>query len=555
MSAAHTIMREDDELRVVAVLNAKARSVVEVRTRHPDAVMTVHTINLCNESDRTRLIAGLPERQRSRVGPLLLAVAAEAAACRQQAANVPISKRSESSRWLAADPHPEEQDGAQLLTDLEKVLTEHVILPPGVAAVAAIWALHTWCLEAADYTPYLWIRSPTPECGKSTLMEWLEVLVCKPVGTNNASPAVMYRLIHKYGCTLLLDDIDSAYSGERRDDMANILNSGFHRGSPVYRMEKDATGQLTEKEFATFGAKAICGIGRRVLKGATASRTIRVDMRKAAPDELRALPRPRDRERKAIGATFIPRMMRWRDDNLAALRDGERPKIPDALLGRANDMADPLLAIADRCSKEWAARMRDLLSTVMGHAVEATEAADYKVTLLRDLDAMFEERQTDFLLSEEMVTGLRALPERPWAEWNHGRGLTTKALAEELIEFGIRSEPKRSTGNRRGYYRKAISTALAAYVASPPAPSATALEGDDLGRSGWRGQAAPNELPVATASDGSGSGADQQFDPLPRKSLPISHVEDGADGAGANGTSELPLGQLGRGERITVRVE
>jgi hypothetical protein len=553
--SAHTIMREDDELRVVAVLNAKARSVVEVRTRHPDAVMTLHTINLCNESDRARLVARLPEVQRSRVGPLLLAVAAEAAASRQQAADAPIPKLAESSRWLAAAPHPEKQDGAQLLTDLEEVLTKHVILPVGVAAVAAVWVLHTWCLDAADYTPYLWVRSPTPECGKSTLMEWLDVLVWKPLGTNNASPAVMYRLIEKHGCTLLLDDIDTAYTGERRDDMANILNSGFHRGSPVFRMEKDATGQMTDKEFATFGAKAIGGIGRRVLKGSTASRTIRVDMRRAGRAELRALPRPRDRERKAIGATFTPRMMRWRDDNLAALST-QRPDIPDALLGRANDMADPLLAIADRCGQEWPARLRDLLSTFMGHAVETTEGTNHRVTLLRDLDAMFEERGADFLLSEEMAAGLKRLPERPWGEWHQGRGLSAKAMAEELDEFSVKSVPKRSAGNRRGYYHSAIATALAAYVPSPPAPptpsspSAPALDGDDLGRSGSPDHAVPDVLRVDAASDESGGGAGQQCDPLPPKSLPITCGADGADGTGTTAVGESLDGDARREERV-----
>jgi len=536
--SAHTIAREDDELRVVAVLNAKARSVVEVRTRHPDAVMTVHTINLCNESDRARLVAGLPEQQQSRVGPLLLAVAAEAAASRRQAADAPSATRAEDSRWLATEPHSEKQDGAKLLRDVEKVLTDHVILPPGVAAVVAVWALHTWCLDAADYTPYLWIRSPTPECGKSTLMEWLDVLVWKPVGTNNASPAVMYRLIEKHGCTLLLDDIDTAYTGERRDDMANILNSGFHRGSPVFRMEKDVTGQMTDKEFATFGAKAIGGIGRRVLKGSTASRTIRVDMRRAGRDELRALPRPRDRERKAIGAILRPRMMRWRDDNLAALRT-QRPNIPDTLLGRASDMADPLLAIADLCAEEWPTRMRGLLSAFMGHAVEVAEATDHRVTLLRDLDALFEERRADFLLSEELVAGLKALAERPWVDWNHGRGLSAKALADELDEFGVKSAPKRSAGNRRGHYHSAIAAALAAYAPSPPAPSAPTsppLDGNELGRSGSPDPAAPDALQVDSESDGSGPGAGQQCDPLPPKSLSLADGADGGDGAAGRDT-------------------
>jgi hypothetical protein len=37
------------------------------------------------------------------------------------------------------------------------------------ALVFALWLIHTHAIEAADFTPYMAISSPTKGCGKTTL--------------------------------------------------------------------------------------------------------------------------------------------------------------------------------------------------------------------------------------------------------------------------------------------------------------------------------------------------------------------------------------------------
>jgi hypothetical protein len=194
-------------------------------------------------------------------------------------------------------------------------------------------------------------------------------------------------------------------------------------------------------------------------------------------------------------------------------------------------MADPLLAIADLAGGDWPKRARDLLPLFMGRAVEST---DYKVVLLMDLEAMYAERSKEFLFSAEIVVGLKALEDRPWLDWHHGKGLSTKSLADLLGEFDIKSVEMRSEGNRRGYYRTEVTTALASYLpapSSPSAPSATELSANDLGGSGSQPASAP--------------------DPLPPNSIAATEVADGAHGEDGNPTLELPLGAPWR---VTVRV-
>jgi hypothetical protein len=61
--------------------------------------------------------------------------------------------------------------------------------------VIAAWILHTWAIEAADSTPYLDITAPEKGCGKSRLLEVLEIVVRKPVKTGGMSAAALMRTV------------------------------------------------------------------------------------------------------------------------------------------------------------------------------------------------------------------------------------------------------------------------------------------------------------------------------------------------------------------------
>src|SRR6185369_16155858 len=77
-----------------------------------------------------------------------------------------------------ADPEPaaEPQDAGQLLADLRRAVLAHVVLPDGAGTMIALWAMHTWTLDAGCFTPRLALTSPTKRCGKSTVLELLDLL-------------------------------------------------------------------------------------------------------------------------------------------------------------------------------------------------------------------------------------------------------------------------------------------------------------------------------------------------------------------------------------------
>ena len=301
---------------------------------------------------------------------------------------------------------------------------------------------------------------PTRECGKSTIIDLLAKLAWGAITAANVSTASLFRLIERDQCTAMLDDIDSWITGEDRQDIASILNAGFKRGARVVRVEPTADGGLEPKLFAVFGPKVLGGIGRKTLADTTASRTIRVDMQKQPSLSLRALKRPRDAELEAQCGPLRAQARRWMLEHVDELK-ARRPSMPDSLVGRAADMADTLLAIAELAGSEWATRICATLTRALGRP---DDRSDTKAQLLADLATLFTTRSAKWLASEDIVTWLKSLEERPWAEWGKkGQGLTTKALADLLSDFEIRSTKGSDNADRKGHLAKAFEPAWAAY--------------------------------------------------------------------------------------------
>ena len=74
---------------------------------------------------------------------------------------------------------------------------------------------YTYVIDAAYYTPYLSITSPQRRCGKSRLLEVLVIVVNRPFLTGRTSVAALVRKIATDHSTLLLDESDAAFSGDR----------------------------------------------------------------------------------------------------------------------------------------------------------------------------------------------------------------------------------------------------------------------------------------------------------------------------------------------------
>jgi hypothetical protein len=111
------------------------------------------------------------------------------------------------------------------------------------------------------------------------------------------------------------------------------------------------------------------------------------------------------------------------------------PAMPAALpVNRASDNWRPLLAIADLAGGEWPTRAR--AAALALSSVRAIDDEPDNVMLLADVQVVFQGCRDDYLSSDEIVTALKTLAERPWVDWNKGRGISPAQLARRLRDFG-----------------------------------------------------------------------------------------------------------------------
>ena len=87
--------------------------------------------------------------------------------------------RTEPRAALFCDPEPWSclVDGPELLDRLVGILRHHLVLPDGAAEAIALWIMFAHAHDSFDVSPILAVTSPTPECGKTTLMTMLGALV------------------------------------------------------------------------------------------------------------------------------------------------------------------------------------------------------------------------------------------------------------------------------------------------------------------------------------------------------------------------------------------
>jgi Protein of unknown function (DUF3631) len=369
-------------------------------------------------------------------------------------------------------PPPFEDLGA-LLDAVEVFLRRFVVVDEAQATAAVLWVAHTWVIEAARATPYLFVCSAEPESGKTRLLEVFRELVREPLSTMNISDAALFRAIASKRPTLLFDEVDSVFNPKarergHREDLRALLNAGYRRGELVYRM--GGNNNRTLETFEVFGAKALAGLGS--LPPTLSSRCVRIEIKRRRMDEPVEDFFPEEvadeakRLRDQLGV--------WAKVDVDGLKLA-RPVRIDGLRDRTNEVWRPLLAIADVAGEAWLARAR---RAALGLAPQADEDASLGILLLTDIRAVFDEREAERIATSDLLYALARFEESPWVEWwiDAKTGEPTKAaprrLAQLLKPFGIISKNVRLDERvQRGYKREDFADAWERFI--PSSTSAT----------------------------------------------------------------------------------
>lgn len=430
--------------------------------------------NPSSQRGRDALAAAVDEPLRSELRDLLMQLGAQIDQLRasETGATSREDARNDATRDEALMPAEDAVDGATLLTTIRDMILRYVVLPPHAAEALALWCLHTYAIEAAPFTPYIWVSSPVRECGKSSLLEVLGALGCRARTSGGVSPAALYRMIEQRRPTMLLDELDTYLHSDRGEELRNILNSGFARTGRVTRCD----GENNDiRDFSTFCPKVLAGIGR--LWETVASRAIPIPMVRATAAERQALARVRS-DRLAPSCEHLRRqMLRWARDHIETLRDAD-PDVPGRLGARQADIWRPLLAIADLAGDAWSVQARDAALALHG---AAADDEDINEMLLADIRAAFEAEGTEMIFSERLAAELAQLEYRPWGDWR-GKALSPHGLGRLLKAFKIRPKNLRlGTEVKRGYERGQFEQVWAQYLPPQTATAATPLRDNGLG--------------------------------------------------------------------------
>jgi integrase len=143
----------------------------------------------------------------------------------------------DAEEWLATGGTP---TFSEVLALTVRALDQYLELPrPEHRALLATWVVGTSFFPMFLSYPRLSL-SGERGCGKSKALTLLAATTWNGYLALTPTPAVLFRLIHEFRLTLLLDECEAFNKEDARDILA-IINSGYKAGGAVARVEgKDA---------------------------------------------------------------------------------------------------------------------------------------------------------------------------------------------------------------------------------------------------------------------------------------------------------------------------
>jgi len=320
-----------------------------------------------------------------------------------------------------------------MVNDIKDFISRFVIVPEDdQLTVLALWIIHTWGftseVKAARTSPYIYISSAEKQSGKSLLLEVVELLVCNPMRSTNVTSSVLFRAIDKFEPTLLLDEVDAIWAGQRHEDLRGILNGGYKEGGKVWRMDK---GEPTA--FNTFCPKVLAGINNGYLPDTIADRCIPITLKRKKQSE--SVEQFFSLELEEEVEALVSKICDWTSENAEKLRY-KKPKRLDKITDRQWEIAMPLISISELLKVK---NGREAVANLLSQKIERNTESP-REELLGKVRELFESVGRDKVFTYEII------------DYMDGKYWTPRNIANIMGEFMVQPKPVR-VGNevKRGY--------------------------------------------------------------------------------------------------------
>lgn len=245
-----------------------------------------------------------------------------------------------------------------IIDQLETFLNRFVAFPdPAQTTICAVWALHTFAFENAYATPYLYINSAEPQCGKTRLIETLMTVARNPDMAANLTASSLFRALEDTAAkpTLFVDEVDTIFVGKANEELRSVLNSGYKYNGKVRRTMPGKSEDSDVVSFSTFCPKVLAGIDNGQIPPTIADRCVPIILKRKRKDQdvERFLPRKVEPQAEVIKT----RALEWVLANMDGIVAWDVPFI-DELSDRQFEIIEPLMQIAMQAGKEYANRLR-----------------------------------------------------------------------------------------------------------------------------------------------------------------------------------------------------
>ena len=237
-----------------------------------------------------------------------------------------------------------------LVDHLSKFFSEYVFFKDKrYSLLLSVWSMGTHLFKLFNYYGYLWINSPTIRCGKSLLLDLLDVVCFNSPGIQVcSSEALIFREVHANAITLILDEVENLLSDRGKEnypDLISLLDAGFKAKGVVGRIE--GKGEYKTKYYRTFSPKVIACVNPIATK--LADRSFLIKMTRKTKDE--SIERFNERLKGDEFERIREEQYLWALENADEVReayDGIKSGIPEIteIDDRAKDIWEPILSVA-----------------------------------------------------------------------------------------------------------------------------------------------------------------------------------------------------------------
>ena len=258
--------------------------------------------------------------------------------------------------------------------------------------IVATYILLTWVYDKFTSIPYLRILGEYGT-GKSRLLKVLNICYKSIYTSGNTSGAPIFRLIHRFGGTLLIDEAEFGRRSEKNEDIKDIVRFG-----------KDSSGVITRCDGTDFSVKGYRAFGPKVLGSrrsygddALESRIIDIKMKETKAEHIPIILKKEEFEKDSDALRC--KLLKWRLDNYFKIDTlAYEDYIDNDVSRRINEMNAPLICVR--------AGDKEFINSLLGKAKRKHEklmedkSMSLEANILKEIDRLYADEQKDPLVKE-----------------------------------------------------------------------------------------------------------------------------------------------------------